>query len=156
MEVRGPRETPSPAVRWPPKWHRVGSQFRVGLGGQVPPPSSPCSSPGTALPFPPPHSPARAQSRRSLWTSAPPGDMRWRAWPQPAPVRHPGSLREPPPQLLWGHMAPPRGGDARFGESNCQTQGWLWFERRKWLSFGTLESGSGSQAWAAPVMSRTP
>lgn len=25
-------------MRWPLKWHGVGSQFRVGLGGQVPPP----------------------------------------------------------------------------------------------------------------------
>lgn len=39
-------------MRWPPKWHGVGSQFRVGLGGQVPPPFFPLLISRDSITFP--------------------------------------------------------------------------------------------------------
>lgn len=150
MEVKGPRETPSPAVRG-----RVSAPHRAGWSGPPllhPPAHLQGQHYLSRHPTPPPgHSPGAAygpahplgtcggepgHSQHLPGTQGPRGNRPLSS--SGGTWRHPGAET----QGLESRTARLRGGFGLRGGNG--------------LTFGTLESGTGSQAWAAPVVSRTP
>lgn len=129
MEVRGPRETPSPAVRWP-RWPRgrVSAPHRAGWSG--PPRPLLISRDSIIFPATPLPCQGTVQVQHPLGTCG----------GEPGHSQHlPGTQGPQGNRPLSFSGGTPRGGDARFGESTARLRDGFGLREGNWLSSACSE-----------------